>query len=424
MASVYLDIKQKVHGSGIANCSNYPKITAKFRITFSRNPGSDLVTWSTSGMGNWGHNTSGTYGYKFHAYIKVSSGSSSSDYKSIISKENTTDDNWWNHTTTYNPSGSLRSTAKTATVKIYVKNKHTCMHSEKYCFNGSGTYYTVATYTVTLPPYGVTITYNGNGADSSTLPDPNPQIITTLPGTLSDRVPQYPLIANYYYGDTPDPVDILPLDASGQPTGSRTFLGWLGSDGNTYSPGDTYSANTNCTMTAQWDNVIFSPRPQNDKYVTITYHCNGGYINGESDPVVPIYFNKYGYGTDPLTSTVDYVPGESYTIGPAIATLNLYPRFASSSTITELATPIRKGYAFNGWYYDNGTWQQPATTPLTISENIELYAKWTPVPVHKFDNNEWKDSSQYVWRFNGTAWEKVAHIYSYNGDNWIDISEN
>ena len=47
-----------------------------------------------------------------------------------------------------------------------------------------------------------------------------------------------------------------------------TFLNWLGSDGNTYSPSDTYSANANLTLTAQYSTwthtVVFDTNGGND----------------------------------------------------------------------------------------------------------------------------------------------------------------
>ena len=40
--------------------------------------------------------------------------------------------------------------------------------------------------------------------------------------------------------------------------------------------------------------------------------------------------------------------------------------------------PVRNGYVFEGWYKD-AAYTQPAEFPLTITENITLYAKWSPV---------------------------------------------
>lgn len=48
------------------------------------------------------------------------------------------------------------------------------------------------------------------------------------------------------------------------------------------------------------------------------------------------------------------------------------------STVTDLPTPKRTGYTFDGWYTKNGT----KVTSLTISEDTTLYANWTPGMTH------------------------------------------
>ena len=356
----------------------------------------------------------GYYGYKLRVGVKVNG-----TWYTVKTKSASDGENWSFSGTKTIPEFTNNTTTTKITVGAYAVDK-------KGCYTGSGydwdNLYPIKTYSFTTPPPNYFITYNLNGGTGG--PDPNPQECPAgSNAVVSDKVPEYPLIINYYYSSTPDPVDVLPLDQYGQPTGTRPFLNWLGSDGNTYNPSSTYTGQTNCTMTAQWDDVIFSPRPLNDSYLTITYHCNGGYIDGQSVATTPIYFTKNGYGINPSGSDIAYVPGTSYTITPSTASLNLYPRYSSSVTVNQLATPKRSGYSFDGWYYDNGTWLQPATVPLTLTQNIDLYAKWIPVPVHVFKNNDWKDSSQYVWRYNGTAWEKVAHIYCYSNGAWIDISE-
>ena len=48
-------------------------------------------------------------------------------------------------------------------------------------------------------------------------------------------------------------------------------------------------------------------------------------------------------------------------------------------TVAEPAPPTREGYAFTGWYTDEGgseLWEFPSRT---VSDNVTLYAGWEPV---------------------------------------------
>ncbi len=59
----------------------------------------------------------------------------------------------------------------------------------------------------------------------------------------------------------------------------------------------------------------------------------------------------------------------------------------TGSNITEPATPQRNGYAFAGWYLDDGTFLNRFTFSVMPSENITLYAKWIELePVLNFDS--------------------------------------
>lgn len=53
------------------------------------------------------------------------------------------------------------------------------------------------------------------------------------------------------------------------------------------------------------------------------------------------------------------------------------------------ADPLRTGYTFAGWYYDNGTFQNPVQWPVAPSEQgFTVYAKWTPKMITiTFDSN-------------------------------------
>jgi len=44
------------------------------------------------------------------------------------------------------------------------------------------------------------------------------------------------------------------------------------------------------------------------------------------------------------------------------------------------APTVGEGFAFDGWYLDNGVWEQPFTKDSVVTQNIEVYAKVIPVP--------------------------------------------
>lgn len=45
--------------------------------------------------------------------------------------------------------------------------------------------------------------------------------------------------------------------------------------------------------------------------------------------------------------------------------------------------PSKEDYIFDGWFWDNGTWETPFTAnsllDASLSSNMSVYAKWTPI---------------------------------------------
>ncbi len=72
--------------------------------------------------------------------------------------------------------------------------------------------------------------------------------------------------------------------------------------------------------------------------------------------------------------------------------------------------PTKEGYVFDGWYWDNGTWQRPFTASSLLNEplksNMSVYAKWSPV----------QDTTQsYTVTFNtmgGNACDSQSILYN------------
>lgn len=400
MASTSTYISRQLHGSGTAYCGSYPTIKANFTIQFVRQPGEQTVTWSTSGMANWSHPTSGKFGYRFLSYISVNDGSR----QGIITKDNTTASSWWNHTSTSDRTGTFTSTSDKTTVKLIVKS-NTCMSNGSFCYRSNSGYLTIATITVAIPPYeaGYSVTYNTNGG--SPVPEPQQKLMFD-DLTLTTIVPTK--AANIIYHNSPDV----------QTSANFIFRNnkWLGSDDVEYAPGALYQTNAACVMSARWDDAVFTPVDLPESYVTVTYVFNGG-TGDPASTLVPR--SKLGYNTNASATTATYPAGQQATTS---TDLSLYPIYgAATLAVSDMPVPIKRGYAFDGWYRDQEL-TNPIVTALTTNSDTTIYAKWTPIPIHQFNNNTWESPEQYVWKFTNGSWQKIAHVYKFNGSTWIDTS--
>lgn len=109
---------------------------------------------------------------------------------------------------------------------------------------------------------------------------------------------------------------------------SDTYFYWLGSDGNSYIPGDAVSSDV-ITLTAKWEPLKYS----------VTLDVNGGVINNNN--------------------ITEYVYGESTTL-------------PSASDMT------KEGYSFGGWYTSDDFSDSPVTNiDATDRGNKTYYAKWS-----------------------------------------------
>jgi len=408
---------RRVHGSGVASCGSYPDIKVSFTLQFTRDSINDpTVHWSMTSL-SWSHPTSGSFGYKFQSTISVSMGSADGGY-AFLNKNNTTANSWWNAVVLDRPTNQTLSNATGNTVNIYIrvrKNSSSwsgCMSSGHFCYGDGGGYYTVATYKATLPTYAAqsTITYDANGGTDA----PAPQIKEAGESiTLSTTEPIFPCSINYHNITTPSSVIVY-----------RPFLEWntaQDGSGTSYAPGATYTADANLTLYAQWGDATFIPVSLEDQFITVTYNV------GSSIGLVPPTQHQrteLGYATSQGSTTVVYQVGTTYN--NITGDIDLYPVYGDATVAyATLPVPTNPGYEFVAWYRD------PELTHIVDSDiltsvDITLYAEWKLIPVRKFENNSWQRDGVFVWKFNGSTWQKIAPIYAYNYyyNEWTNMSGN
>ena len=409
-----------IHGNGIANTGDWPEVYANFGIYLTRQNGSSTVTWDTHDW-DW-HYDNGYFWYMLHAAIAVNPADPDNpdwdtELWTILEKSyHTESNNWWGSVYTAAPGPHTTTcTSDKITLYVYVKAEHDCCNGSwgNFCYPNDGhEWVRIGECTYDIDPYETfyTVSYNTNGGSGS-FPNQTKSSLSAL--TLHNYLPTYPININYYdvNGNYTD------RDTSNRALGENSSHNntWKGTDNNYYGASGTYSTNANCTMNAIWRDATFTTRAISDQFYTVTYNYNGGTGSPAS---VSVKRSTDGYATSYGGAKV-YNAGTSYTTSTNVS---LYPRYGNA-TLTSLPSPTRVGYQFKGWYADSSL-TIPVTTPYTVTGNTTLYARWLALPLHKFQlNGTWDSNGPYVWRFNGTSWEKVAHVYKYNGGNsWTDLS--
>ena len=192
------------------------------------------------------------------------------------------------------------------------------------------------------------------------------------------------------------------------------FTGWntaANGGGTAYQPGATFTVNSDETLYAQWEPITFD----------VSYNANGG-TGAYNDPdiasgtqytvktqgetgITRTGFNFTGWNTDAGGSGTAYAPGSQTTITGDLA---LYAQWepitfdvdynanggtgqhsdndladGSQYTVkTQAETGItRANYNFTGWNTEagGGGTAYTAGSQITITEDLTLYAQWTPI---------------------------------------------
>ena len=229
-------------------------------------------------------------------------------------------------------------------------------------------------YTSQLPVTTYTVSYNANGGSGA-------------PSSQTKR--QY---------------ESLTLSSTTPTKTGYTFAGWATSSSSSsvvYTPGATYTSDSNITLYAVWNPVKYE----------ISYNMNGGFANISNQTkayassinlssVVPeksygVYFYAYedementtkvveceflGWNTSKTATTASYQPGATFTTN---ANVTLYAVW-SDPVVGNLDTPTKDGYEFLGWYTQE-TGGTRITENTVITEDTTVYAHWkansTPTP--------------------------------------------
>ena len=138
------------------------------------------------------------------------------------------------------------------------------------------------------------VSYDVTRRGIGTVPDQTRHAVTTDIITISSVIPRGrgSAVMNevYFIGDY-DEVDYE--SASYGSSTTVTFRDWLGDDGNTYVGGDTYSANADLALTAQYDTnttyyQVTLPNATKEGYILDGWYTPGGiYVGTAGDVIMP-----------------------------------------------------------------------------------------------------------------------------------------
>ena len=175
-----------------------------------------------------------------------------------------------------------------------------------------------------------------------------------------------------------------------------SFVSWntaADKSGTTYVPGASLTMTGDVTLYAQWQlgqvttyQVMFVDG-QGGTIVTRTVN-EGTAAVAPDDPtrdgfVFAGWDTTYDNVTSDMTVTAKWVAVEksvTVTFDPQDGS-SMNPAVVEQGETVVLPTPTRDHYTFNGWFTQasGGT---KVTSPLTVSDDVTLYAQWTQVPTY------------------------------------------
>jgi len=144
----------------------------------------------------------------------------------------------------------------------------------------------------------------------------------------------------------------------------------------------TYDGNSHTGGSVPTDSTVYK---ENDTVMVL-----------DKGDLVKTGYNFAGWNTAAGGSGTDHAVGSTFTMG--VADVTLYAQWATNTyTVTfngsyigsqtveqgglviEPTAPTRAGYTFGGWYKESGCINSWDFATDTVTSNVTLYAKWTPL---------------------------------------------
>ena len=228
-----------------------------------------------------------------------------------------------------------------------------------------------ATISAAFTPIPYTVQFNGNGATGGTMS--NQSFTYDVAQNLTANAFSRAFTVTYNYNDN--------YNDNENATATATFNGWATSEDGAVA----YTNQQNVSnLTATKDATVNLYAKWTDGSVTLPTPIRTGYTFGGwySDDGLTA---SVGAAGDSYTPSADITLYAKWTVNTYTITYNLndgefttsYNNFTIESETITLDEPTRTGYAFAGWYTNEGLTGDPVTTIAQGSTgDITLYAKW------------------------------------------------
>lgn len=144
------------------------------------------------------------------------------------------------------------------------------------------------------------------------------------------------------------------------------------------------AGNIDFSYGAQYGTVSASPRANGTYYANIQFTADNT-VSG-TDAITATLFDTTGILATKKADLTVAAPATYHTVtfranGDNVYTLPAPQTVKHGGTATEPIAPERKGYTFDGWYKEPTCTTKWIFTTNAVTDNLELYAKWTATPV-------------------------------------------